>query len=148
MGKLVVVAASRKRKGNRVGKEPVQCPKRARHLPLDDVSDGGDTCPEWCRNDGSLPAHMQQACHYRHVIWAQPNHTLSGGSHCGACVRAGADHCFVAQTPVCAHCTSLCNPRRQCLAEPPAIATLNSGSPGVVVPHAGTYGSLRGVGMQ
>ena len=67
---MVVTTNTRKCKGNGVGKEPVWRSKRARHLPLDDASDGGDTCPKWCRGDNSLPARMQQArCHGR-AIWA------------------------------------------------------------------------------
>ena len=89
---------------------------------------------------------MQQARHRGRAIWAQPNCTLLGGSCYGAYVRAGADKCFVVQTPVCAHCTSLRNPRGQCLAEPPASATLDSGSPDVVVAPAATYGGSGGGG--
>ena len=37
-------------------------------------------------------------------------------------------------------------PQGQCLAEPLAIAILDSGSPGVVVPPAQTYGGLGGSG--
>ena len=139
-----MVTTSRKRKGNGVGKEPIWRWKRAWRLLLDDACDGGDTCPEWYRDDGSLPARMQQACRCRHVIWAQPNHTLLGGSCCGACIRARVDQCFVMQALACAYCISLRNPRGQCLAEPPAIATLDSGSPGIVVPHAHTYDGSRG----
>ena len=147
MGEFVVVAiTTRKRKGNGVGEKPVWRSKRARRLPLDDASDGGDSCPEWCCGNDSLPARMQEACCRGRAIWAQPNRTLSGGSCCGACVRAGADKCFVAQTPVCACCTSLHNPRGQCLAEPPASATPDSGSPGVVVTSAAIYGGSGGGG--
>ena len=73
-GEFVVVATStRKRKGNGVGKEPVWRSKRARCLPLHDASNGGDTCPEWCRGDDSLPARMQQACrHGRAISYAGP----------------------------------------------------------------------------
>ena len=145
---MVVDTTARKRKGNGVGKEPVWRSKRARRLPLDDTSDGGDSCPEWCRGDNNLPALIQQARHRGRAIWAQPNRTLSGGSCCGACVRAGADECFVAQTPVCARCTSLRNPHGQCLAEPPASATPDSGSPGVVAAQAATYSGLGGMGMR
>ena len=149
VGEFVVVAINtRKGKGNGVGKEPVQRSKRARCLPLDDASNGGDTCPEWCCDNDSLPARMQQACCHGRVIWAQPTHMLLGSSCCGVCVRAGADQCFMTQTPVCACCTFLCNPRRQCLAELPAIATLDSGSPDVIVLYAGTYGGSRGVGTR
>ena len=88
---------------------------------------------------------MQQAHHHGCAIWAQPNHTLLGGSYCSIYVRARADQCFVAQTPVCARCTSLRSLRGQCLAEPPAIATPDSGSPGVFVPQATTYGGLKGM---
>ncbi|KAA6415523.1 MAG: hypothetical protein FRX48_00238 [Lasallia pustulata] len=149
MGEFVVVATTtRKKKGNGVGKEPVRRSKRTRHLPLDDASNRGNSCPEWCRGDDNLPACMQQARRRGCAIWAQPNCTLSGGSHCGACVRAGADKCFVVQTPVCACYTSLCNPRRQCLAEPPASATPDSRSPGVVAPRAATYDGSSGVGTR
>ena len=148
-GEFVVVnTTARKRKGDGVGKEPVQRLKRARRLPLDDTSDRGDSCPKWCRDDNSLPAHMRQAHRCGHAIWAQPNRTLLGGSCCSACVRAGADKCFVAQTLVCARCTSLCNPRGQCLAEPIASATPDSGSPGVVAPRVATYGGSRGMGTR
>ncbi|KAA6410371.1 MAG: hypothetical protein FRX48_05792 [Lasallia pustulata] len=142
-GEFVVVAiTARKRKGNGVGKQPVRRSKRARRPPLDDASDGENSCPEWCRSDDNLPARMQQARCRGRAIWAQPNCTLLGGSCCGACVRAGADECFVAQTLVCARCTSIRNPHRQCLAEPPASATPDSGSPGVVAAPAATYGGL------
>ena len=147
MDELVVVAMSRKNKGNRVGKEPVQRSKRARYLPMDDASDGGDTCPEWCCKNGLLPVHMQQACCHRHVIWGQSDHALLGRSCCGPCVRAQVDQCFVAQALACVCCTSFRNPCKQCLAEPPAIATPDSGSPGVVVPCTPSYGGLRGDGM-
>ncbi|SLM35319.1 hypothetical protein LPUS_04534 [Lasallia pustulata] len=148
-GEFVVVdTTARKKKGNRVGKQPVWRSKRARSPPLDDASDGDDSCPEWCRGDNNLPARMQQARRRGRAIWAQSNRTLSGGSRCGACVRAGADECFMAQTPVCAHCTSLRNPRRQCLAEPPASATPDSGSPGVVAAPAATYGGSGGMGTR
>ena len=43
---VVVVTTTRKRKGNGVGKKPVRRSKRARRLPLDDASDGGDSCPK------------------------------------------------------------------------------------------------------
>ena len=71
-GEFVVVATStRKGKGNGVGKEPVRRSKRARHLPLHDASNGGDTCPEWCHSDSSLPVRMQQArCHRRAISCA------------------------------------------------------------------------------
>ena len=144
----MVATSTRKKKGNGVEKEPVRCSKRARCLPLDDASNGGDTCPKWYRGNDSLPARMQQAHHCGRAIWVQPNHTLSGGSCCGVCVRARADKCFVAQTPVCAYCTSLCNPHRQCLAKPPTIATLDSGSPDVVVPCTATYSGSRDVGTR
>ncbi|KAA6418031.1 MAG: hypothetical protein FRX49_12031 [Trebouxia sp. A1-2] len=148
-GEFVVVdTTARKRKGNGVGKQPVRRSKRARRPPLDDASDGDNSCPEWCRGDDNLPARMQQARRRGRAIWAQPNRTLSGGSRCGACVRAGADECFVAQTPVCARCTSLRNPRGQCLAEPPASATPDSGSPGVVAAPAATYGGSGGMGTR
>ncbi|KAA6412680.1 MAG: hypothetical protein FRX48_03672 [Lasallia pustulata] len=99
-GEFVVVnTTARKRKGNGVGKEPVRRSKRARRLPLDDASNRGDSCPKWCRGDNNLPARMQQARCRGCAIWTQSNCTLSGGSRCGACVRAGADKCFVAQTP-------------------------------------------------
>ena len=97
---MVVATTTRKRKGNRVGKEPVRRSKRARRLPLDNASDGGDSCPEWCHSNDSLPARIQQARCCRRAIWAQPNHTLLGGSWYGACIRARADKCFVVQTPV------------------------------------------------
>ena len=144
----MVATTARKRKGNGVGKQPVRRSKRARRPPLDDASDADNSCPEWCRGDNNLPARMQQACRRGRAIWAQPNRTLSGGSCCGACVRAGADECFVMQTPVCACCTSLCNLRGQCLAEPPASATPDSGSPGVVAAPAATYGGSGGMGTR
>ncbi|KAA6409263.1 MAG: hypothetical protein FRX48_06816 [Lasallia pustulata] len=148
-GEFVVVdTTARKRKGNGVGKEPVRRSKRARRLLVDDASDRGDSCPEWCHGNDNLPARMQQARRCRRAIWAQPNRTLLGGSHCGACVRAGADKCFMAQTLVCACCTSLRNPCGQCLVEPPASATLDSGSPGVVAAPAATYGGLGGMGTR
>ncbi|SLM36395.1 reverse partial [Lasallia pustulata] len=148
-GEFVVVAiTARKRKGNGVGKQPVRHSKRARRPPLGDASDGDNSCPEWCRSNDNLPARMQQARRRGRAIWAQPICTLLGGSRCGACVRAGADKCFVAQTLVCARCTSLRNPREQCLAEPPASATPDSGSPGVVAPRAATYGGSGGMGTR
>ena len=119
--------------------------KRAQRLPTEDASNSGDACPEWCRDDKLLPAHTQQARCRGCVIWAQPNHTLSGGSRYGAYVRAGVDECFVMQALACAHCTSLRNPRGQCQAEPPAIAALDSGSPGVI---ASPVHDARGIGTQ
>ncbi|KAA6406672.1 MAG: hypothetical protein FRX48_09604 [Lasallia pustulata] len=54
-GEFVVVATTtRKKKGNGAGKEPVRRSKRARRLPLDNASDGGDSCPEWCHASGYL----------------------------------------------------------------------------------------------
>ena len=50
----MVATTTRKRKGNGIGKEPVRRSKRARRLLLDDASDGGDSCPEWCRAGGYL----------------------------------------------------------------------------------------------
>ncbi|SLM34731.1 hypothetical protein LPUS_03662 [Lasallia pustulata] len=133
VGDFVVVDTSGKRRGNGVGAPPRRRSKRAQRLLTEDASNSGDACPEWCRNDELLPAHAQQARRRGRVIWAQPNHTLSGGSRCGAYVRAGVDECFVVQASACAHYTSLRNPRGQCQAEPPAIAAPDSGSPGVVV---------------
>ena len=145
VGDFVVVDTSGKRRRNGVGAPPRRRSKRAQCLPTGDASDSGDTCPEWCRDDESLPARAQQAGCRGRVIWAQPNHTLSGGSCCGACVRAGVDECFVVQALACARCRSLRNPRGQCKAEPPAIAALDSGSPGVVVPPAH---DARGMGIR
>ena len=86
---LVVVATSRKRKGNGVGGLPVWRSKRARRLPTEDASDSGDICPEWCYDDGSLLERVQQARHCGIIlptpvaptsssIWAsisEPSHT-------------------------------------------------------------------------
>ena len=109
---MVVATGTGKRKGNGVDILPCGRSKRAQRLPTEDASNSGNACPKWCRDNGSLPARAQQACCCGRVIWAQPNHTLSGGSCCGACVRAGVDECFVAQALACARCTSLRNPRR------------------------------------
>ena len=43
-GELIVINTFRKRWGSRVVQQSVQCLKRARHLPLSDVSDRG-SCP-------------------------------------------------------------------------------------------------------
>ncbi|KAA6408564.1 MAG: atp-dependent dna helicase pif1 [Lasallia pustulata] len=105
-GEFVVVdTTTRKRKGNGVRKEPVRRSKRARRLLLDDASDRGDSCPEWCRGNDNLPARMQQARRHGRAIWAQPN-------------------------------------------QPPASATLDSGSPGVVAAPAATYGGSGGMGTR
>ncbi|KAA6411806.1 MAG: hypothetical protein FRX48_03956 [Lasallia pustulata] len=125
-GDFVVVNTSGKRRGNRVGAHQCRHSKRAQRLLTEDASDSGDVCPEWCCDDESLPAYAQQARRCGHVIWAQPDHTLSGAS-------------------ACACCTSLWNPRGQCQAEPPAIAAPDSGSPGVVVPPAH---NARGMGTR
>lgn len=45
MDEFVVVAISKKKKGNRVGKEPIWHSKRAQYLPIDDAFDRGDTYP-------------------------------------------------------------------------------------------------------
>ena len=141
----MVVNTSGKKRGNGVGTPPRRRSKRAQHLPTEDASDSGDVCPEWCRDDKSLPARAQQARCCGRVIWAQPNHTLLGVSRCSVCARAGVDECFVSQVSACACCTSLWNPRGQCQAEPPVIAALDSGSPGVVALPA--Y-DARGMGTQ
>ena len=138
----------REEEGNGVGAPPCWCSKRAQRLPTEDASNSGDVCPEWCCNDKLLPACKQQARHCKCVIWVQPDHTLLGGSCCGPCARARVDQCFVTQALACACYTSLRNPRRQCQAEPPAIAAPDSGSPGVVVPPAHPYGDLRGMGTR
>ena len=143
---MVVATSTGKRKENGVDVLPRRRSKRAWCLPTEDASDSGDACPKWCRDDGSLPVCAQQARRHGRVIWAQPNHTLLGGSRCGACVRAGVDECFMAQALACACCTSLRNPRGQCQADPPAIAAPDSGSPGVIVPPAQIEGGSGGGG--
>ena len=52
--------------------------KRARCLPQGGVSDAGNTCPVWCRDNTSLPARVQQAHRHGRVIWETPSHMLSG----------------------------------------------------------------------
>ena len=146
VGKFVVVNMSGKRKGNGVGGPPRQRSKRAQRLPTEDASDSGNTCPKWCYDDKSLPARVEQARCCGRVIWAQPNHMLLGGSRYGACARARVDECFVVQALACVCCTSLWNPCGQCQADPPAIATPDSGSPGVIVPPMHIYSGSRGVG--
>ena len=75
---LVVVATSRKKKGNGVGGPPLQYSKRARYLLTEDTSNSSNTCSKWCYDNRLLPAYMQQDYHCERVIWTQPNHTLSG----------------------------------------------------------------------
>ena len=70
---------------------------------------------------------LTQACHYGRVIWAHPEHTLLGDDHCGPCVRARAEECFVAQAPACVCCTSLRNPRGQYDDHPPPSLVRNLG---------------------
>ena len=142
----MVVNTSRKRWGSRVVQRSVQRPKRARHLPSSDVSDRG-SCPVWCCDNTSLPAHMQQGHRCGCVIWENPSHTLLSTARCGPCRRAGVDQCFMLQAhPACAHCTSLRNPHGQCTVEPLTITALTSERSGVVVLCACVYGGRRGGG--